>query len=327
MKLNKDNKTIWLTWHISARSRNLSKVLNIPIYEYFENRSIFTRHLFSSIWTIYFLIKNKPKVVIIHYSFLLLVVLGLYKKVIFNHMVIIADVHTKGLRRSVKGILSKLFWHIKKTSFIAVDLAIITNTGMIKDIEILNKNYLILPDKIPENVDVEISDEKEKYCVNISSFAIDEPYEEIFEVAKLLDDEIKLFWTGKKPDHYKLPDKLPSNIIFTGYVSFDDYYNLIGNANCILALTTEEDCLQSGAYEALSVGVPMVISDTNALQEYFSDAAIYTSHKPIDIANNIKKAIKNSEDQKVNIESIKEIRNNEFNTQIKSLKEFINNRK
>ena len=185
MKFKKNTK-LWLTWHISARSRNLSKVLNIPIYEYFENRNIFTRHIFSLIWTFFFLIKKRPKIIIIHYSFLLLLILGIYKKINYNQVIIIADVHTKGLRRSIQGIFGKLFWQLKKTSFKTVDLAIITNTGMIKDIEILNKNYLILPDKIPDNICIKKEVKAEKYCVNISSFAVDEPYEEIFEVAKIL---------------------------------------------------------------------------------------------------------------------------------------------
>jgi len=31
------------------------------------------------------------------------------------------------------------------------------------------------------------------------------------------------------------------------FVLFDEYYNLIANADCLLVLTNEDDCLQSGA--------------------------------------------------------------------------------
>ena len=45
----------------------------------------------------------------------------------------------------------------------------------------------------------------------------------------------------------------------------------------------------------------MVITDSFALREYFSDSAIYTGHKPEEIAKNILSAIENSEELKKNI--------------------------
>lgn len=314
--------SIWLTWHYAARSRNMTKVLDIPIFEYFNNKNALLRHSLSSLWTIGVLFRRRPKVVFIQLSFMLLNIVVLYKILNFGKTIVVVDCHTKALRRKASGPLNFIFWPIKVATFKFVNISIVSNIGMEKDIKELHKDYFIIPDKIPE-LKPQNQSEAEKYGVYISSFAVDEPYNEIFEVAELLGDEIKLYWTGKKPAHYKLPDNLPSNIIFTGYLSFDDYYNLIGNANCILALTTEEDCLQSGAYEALAVETPMVLSNTKALREYFADSAIYTSHKPVDIADNIKKAFLSTEKLKENITKIKKIRNTEFTNQIKKLKEYI----
>jgi len=107
------------------------------------------------------------------------------------------------------------------------------------------------------------------------------------------------------------------------FVLFDEYHNLIANADCLLALTYEDDCLQSGAYEALSVEVPMVISDSKALRDYFGESAIYTDHNPISIANNIQKAIENNINLKENENKIKKLRNEEFESQVNKLIQII----
>lgn len=319
--MNKKNKSVWITWHFATRSRNLASELNLKLYEYFENTSLLRRHLFSSLWTLKILAKERPRIIFIQLSFLLLLIVVVYKILSFGNVKIIADCHTKALRRKAKGVSNFIFWPIKKATFKFVDLAIISNDGMIKNIDQLNENYLILPDKIP---DIKINEKNEvtneKYCVYVSAFAVDEPFDEIFEVAELIGNELKLYWTGKITNHYKLPDNVPSNIIFTGYISFEEYFKLISNANCILALTTEQDCLQSGAYEALSVNVPMVVSNTEALKKYFSKSAIYTDHNPVNIAKNILKAIENSEIQKKHIQEIKSVRNREFDEKIEKLK-------
>jgi len=316
-------KTVWLSWHYAARSRNLAKVLNIPILEYFNNKNALQRHALSSFWTIWMLFKHRPKVVVIQLSFMLLNLVAIYKIFTFGKTVIIVDCHTKALRRKAKGVLNKIFWPIKRFTFSLVNLSIISNNGMKKDIDELHNNYLILPDKIPENIIKTDPNKSEKYCVYISAFAVDEPFEEIFEVAKLLKDELDIYWTGKRPKSLPLPEEVPENLKFTGFISFEDYYNLIGNSDCVLALTTEEDCLQSGAYEALNVEVPMVITDSFALREYFDNSAVYTNHEPEQIAKNILKAIENSSDQINNIKRIKELRNAEFFEKIDKIEELL----
>jgi hypothetical protein len=77
--------------------------------------------------------------------------------------------------------------------------------------------------------------------------------------------------------------------------------------------------LQSGTYEELGVEVPMVISDSKALRDYFDKSAIYTDHNPVNIANNIKKAIDNSAQLQNNGIKIKKIRNEEFKLQVNKL--------
>ncbi|MCP4970559.1 MAG: glycosyltransferase [Arcobacter sp.] len=189
---------------------------------------------------------------------------------------VIADCHNKALRRSVNNPFSFIYEGIKKWTFRQTDITIITNKGMIPDIEKYHKNYFILPDKIPNFEVLKETKKKEKYCVFISSFAVDEPVDEIISVARNIGNDVKIYWTGKKNRNINLPKDIPTNIIFTGYLSNHDYYKLLSNADCILILTTEDNCLQCGAYEGLNANVPMVISDNKASRDYFEEAALYT---------------------------------------------------
>jgi glycosyltransferase involved in cell wall biosynthesis len=235
---------------------------------------------------------------------------------------IVVDCHTKALRRKARGPINKIFWPIKRYSFSKVNLSVISNAGMIGDIEELHNDYILLPDKIPEINFVKDVEKTQSYCVYVSTFAVDEPVDEIFEVAKLLQNYLELYWTGKIAES-KIKDKsIPANLKLTGYLNFADYYNLIGNSDCILALTTEKECLQSGAYEALSVEVPMVISDSAALREYFQDSALYTKHNPKDIADRVINAIENKEKLIQEGIQVKKLRNEEFKTLIKKLQSF-----
>lgn len=316
----KGKKEIWISWHKIPRSQNIAKYLGIPIYEYFVNDNIVKRHLYSSIWTIKFLIKNKHDIIFLHYSYLLLVIVVLYKKLFDKNVIIISDCHNKALRRKVKGIGASIYEKIKHFAFNGTDLTIITNRGMIKDITIYHKNYFILPDKIPE-FQIELDHKKEnKYCVYISSFSVDEPVDEIINAAMILGDSIKIYWTGKKSKKVIDEKTVPQNIVYTGYLEYDDYYRLISNADCLLLLTTEDDCLQCGAYEGLNANVPMVISDNKASREYFENSAIYTDITPSAIADSIIKAVENSDRLKINSQKIKEKREKDFDRIIQDLK-------
>jgi len=314
----KSDKAVWLTWHFAARSRNMSKVLNIPILEYFNNKNAIIRHSFSTFWTIWKLIRIRPKVVFIQLSFMLLNIVALYKLFTFGKTVIIADCHTKALRRKAKGLFYYVFWPIKKATFKLVNISIVSNIGMEKDIKELHDNYLIIPDKIPE-IEINKNIIREKYFVYVSSFAVDEPFDEIFEVANKLPDNIKLYWTGKIPANLSIPQNKPSNLIFTDYLSFEEYYNLIANASSILALTTEDDCLQSGAYEALGVQTPMVITDSDALKAYFGNSALYTEHSPEEITKNLLSTLELQDKLFDNSKAVKKLRDSEYNLIISEL--------
>ena len=316
-------KKLWISWHYQTRSRNLARELDLVIKEYFRDDNVFLRHFFSSLWTLKILLVHKPKVIVIQYSFLLLILTAFYKFLRFNRVKLIVDCHTKALRRRAEGLSNVLFWQLKSISFKNADLTIISNEGLVPDIQKLHNNFVILPDKIPAYNYLDIPSKNEKYCVYVSSFAVDEPVREIVDVAKILQNVIKIYWTGKYPSYIKDLVSEQGNIILTGYLTEKEYFRTIKNAECILALTTEEDCLQSAAYEALSVEVPFVVSKTNALMNFFGNAGIYTSHTPAQIAESIEYTLKNKNDIIDTVRKVKELKKNEFQQQILEVKKYL----
>lgn len=325
------NNNIWITWHQQARSKNLAKLLGLRLYEKQIDNNFISRHVGSFLWTCKILIKERPKVVYIQLSFLLLIAVCLYKKIRNEDIYIVTDCHTKALRRSMRNdsLPNKFLRMIKLNCFKLVDLSIISNSEMIEDMEVLNENYIILPDKIPDMKDLDIlsnaSDTNTtNYVVMVCSYAVDEPYLEMINAANYLPDDLTIYMTGKPPEEVKSIKYIPQNLQFTGYVSFEKYYRLIANAKCIVGLTTEKGCLQSCAYEGLAVKTPMVLSNTDALKNYFENSAIYTKHDAKSIAKSIKTAIRNKNELISVIRNVKSQRDKQFNKQISKLKNKTN---
>lgn len=325
--------SVWITWHKSVRSRNLAKEFQVKLLEKEISNNILWRHVGSSIWTILVLIKNRPKTVYLQYSFMLLLILSLYKAINKLNIYIICDCHTKALRRNMSGIFEYIFMFIKKITFRYVNIVLISNVSLKKDvlniIDMKDRYIYILPDKIPSILYNKNVHKEEKYCVYINTYAVDEPLNEVIEMANNIKNDIKIYVTGKIPQHLNntVSNHKERNIIFTNYLNDSAYNDLIGNADCLLILTMEENCLQCGAYEALSVNVPMVLSRTNALQKYFGDSAIYSNHDPESISEAIKTAIQNSEIIKKTMSEVKYLKIMEFVNDIQNLKYFIENDK
>ena len=312
--------TCFITWHLQSRSRNIASRLNIPIYELEVRGNAFKRHFLSSLWTLGLIAKKRPASLIIQYSFLLLVIMAFYKLFRPKRVTIIADCHTKALRRRASKYLDILFWPLKRWSFKYADTIIISNIALTQEAAQLNSQVIALPDPIPDFSRIHNDKNGEKYCVFISSFASDEPIREMAEAAALLEPDLPLLWTGRVPNSLLNMMEFSDNIRFTSYLEDDDYQRLLKNAQCLIILTNEEGCLMSGAYEGLAAGVPMVLSDTEALRGFFGRSALYCNHTPENIAATVKQAIIDGEALRQNSLKIRDEREREFASHLAKLK-------
>ena len=79
----------------------------------------------------------------------------------------------------------------------------------------------------------------------------------------------------------------PENVELTGFLDQDAYVGLLADAAAIVVLTDRDDTLLSGAWEAIALGRPLVVSETRALRTTFGDGVRYVASTPASIAEGI----------------------------------------
>ena len=119
------------------------------------------------------------------------------------------------------------------------------------------------------------------------SWYADEPVDDVLAAACLLPD-IEVVLTGSPSRTF---DVLPPNVTLTGYLDRASYWSMLRGADVVLALTTRDNTMQRAGYEALAAGVPLVVSDTQALRDWYRDAAIPAGHGPDALADAITSAL------------------------------------
>ncbi len=102
--------------------------------------------------------------------------------------------------------------------------------------------------------------EKSVFTVTlISTFASDEPIEIVLDAAKQLS-EMRFFILGDTGLAKKsLLVNAPGNVVFTGYLSGDDYWELLNSSQVLMVLTTAPESLLSGAVEGMALGKPLIL--------------------------------------------------------------------
>ena len=63
----------------------------------------------------------------------------------------------------------------------------------------------------------------------------------------------------------------------TGFLSENEYQSLIKSVDIVIVFTTLEFVLNCGAYEGVSLGKPLILSNTKTIIDYFSKGVIHTA--------------------------------------------------
>jgi glycosyltransferase involved in cell wall biosynthesis len=124
----------------------------------------------------------------------------------------------------------------------------------------------------------------------ICGFGPDEPLEILFEAAGHLR-EVSFYVTGdtQRLDR-RLLGKKPENIFLTGYLSYERYIGLLRGVSAIMDLVNNGHTLLMGAFEAVSLGVPLVVSDWPLLRDYFSLGTVYIPNTIEGIGEGVRRA-------------------------------------
>lgn len=308
-------KKLWIAWEDdgSIRSRVLSKEMN-AIFRTFttfegDHPLSFLRYP-TAIWQTFFaLMRERPRTLVVQNPSIVLSFFAALVKPVFRYQLII-DLHT--LYISPKGIKKFVMDFLNGFSLKRGDIVIVTNESYREKLQKkIRTKIAILPDRIPdfEYAFTPMTLRGKNNVLFICTFSEDEPWEEVIQAGKLLDQDTFVYISGK---NQLSQDGIPPNVVLTGFIPDEDYQNLIRSADIIMVLTEEDDCMVCGAYEAVSAEKPLILSDKKVLREYFSNGTVFTRNNREDISKAITLAIKNRPALKANIQNLKKIRSTEW---------------
>jgi glycosyltransferase involved in cell wall biosynthesis len=114
-------------------------------------------------------------------------------------------------------------------------------------------------------------------------WAWDEPVGALLAAAASVPD-IEILLTGRAPRDVQRA--APANCTFSGWLPRDEYRDLLARATAVICLTTRDSTMQNGACEAAEHGIPMILSGTRALREYFDTGGVVfvADHAPDTLA-------------------------------------------
>ncbi len=292
-------KAIWLTWERQRRSVELAKALGINIFILTDRDRLprLFRYLFLSVRTLLVLIRERPQIVFAQNPSMILAFFLCLTKILFKYKLVV-DRHSnfKFHTFSNRTLKWRGFHFLSRFTIRHSDLTIVTNEYLCNVVQNWGGNGFVLQDKLPLlELGERITLGGGKNIVYICSYSDDEPVEQVVAAAKNIDPDWMVYITGKIRHHRIDPDSvaLPANVCLTGFVSEKEYQDLLVSADLLLVLTKQDHTLTCGAYEAVSLAKPLVISNTITLMNYFSSGAIYTdiNLNSQSIADSIKEGI------------------------------------
>lgn len=284
MKMN----VMWLSWENHRRSDVLADYFGARKFFFVSTKGRLLKHPIFILKTFFCLIKNRPKVLIVQNpSVILSFFVTLWKKIGFFSYNLVIDCHNEGVLPFYQEHM-KYYWiykFIHKNS----DLNIVTNSYLADIVKKNGGDFVVLPDKLPSPPVSKKIDLKGRFnFVFVCTFAKDEPFENIIRAADQLSDDTYIYITGNFKKFDRHSEVKAPNVVFTGFLSEEEYWAYLASADCIIDLTTMDNCIVCGAYEALSLEKPMVLSDTRILRETFPKGVVYAKSDVESLANAMK---------------------------------------
>jgi glycosyltransferase involved in cell wall biosynthesis len=341
MESHDNPKIIFLAWApFSPRTQNLAESLGakINLLNYKFRKKLYSPLKYPVLFvrTLKILRKENPDIIInqIPPIFCAISVLA-YKKFLLGKKKkcsMIIDAHTGAFNRPWTFLKP-----LNKLAMTKADLVIVTNNDLkAKVLKDYNVDSKVLEDRVPDFSFTPVHAYKEKdnsphsfSVAFICSFAYDEPLENIIQAAVALP-ETRFFITGdySKMDSNKKRalDNKPGNVIFTGFVSYDDYVSLLRYVDAVIVLTNRDKTMLSGAFEALAVGKPLITSNWNCLMQYYSKGAICTDNSTAQIKEAIQTVQRKKEQLEKEMIQLKDERVKEWDERFYHLKESILNK-
>jgi glycosyltransferase involved in cell wall biosynthesis len=281
-------RALWISWERHRRSRELARALDVPLAEVVSDGPRLWRSLSCAARTVGVLLRHRPKVLFVQNPSVQLAYLtGLLKPLLDYTLVV--DRHSNfDFENTERG----FFNYLSNDSIRRADLTIVTNDTIADLVEGKGGRALVLQDLLPTlRPGPRALPEATASIVYICSFLPDEPVEALLGAARRLGDGYRIYVTGKVSKQNR--DRVrsaPPNVTFTGFLAEEDYASLLGAADLVVVLTTRVNTLLCGAYEGVSLGKPLILSNQVVLREYFTQGVVLTENTPESIEAAIRTA-------------------------------------
>jgi glycosyltransferase involved in cell wall biosynthesis len=294
---------LWITWHLHRRTSGLCAAWSLPLRVIRSGRRGPLRWLEQAGQTLVLLHRQRPRILFIQNPSLALTVLAFLARPLFGYYLVI-DAHNEGVRPFDRpGAFVR--W-LTRQALGRADLTLVTNDALAPDVRAAGGRPLVLPDSLPVPPEVLQATRKADApeVVVIATFRRDEPIDALLAAAAQLPG-VRFAVTGDAARFRPNAAGLPANVRLTGFLPDREYWELLAGADVVCDLTLKPDCLVCGAYEALAVGKPMVLSDNAATRELFGSAAILTSSEPGEIARALRTALERRDTLALNARALR----------------------
>jgi glycosyltransferase involved in cell wall biosynthesis len=288
------NGIAFLTWSSHRRTSGLAAGLGIELLEVVSARRGAARHLELIARTVRLLWTRSFRVIVAQNPSIVLATLLVCIRPVRRYRLVI-DAHNEAVTpfvHDVAIIRAVSRWLLRRAC-----LTIVTNAELAERVRQAHGRPLVLPDPLPVvPPGLPAGASHPPYLVVVSTFAPDEPLAEIFAAAQTLPQALFKVTGNARRCAPVLRSAKPANVELTGFLDEHSYWKLLAASNAVLDLTSMSDCLVCGAYEALALGVPMVLTDNPAGRRLFDRTAVFSDTTPAGIAAAAEAALVRSRD-------------------------------
>ncbi len=291
---------IWITWERHRRTNELSRALGVQLFTLLYPGNYLGKVFVLSLETVSLLVRLHTRRVIAQNPSMVLSALLCFLKPFFGYKVIV-DRHSnfKFETQDSPKLKYRVFHYLGRYTVRKADLTIVTNEFLKGIVQKWGGRGFVLQDKPPELPYGEANPPQLAGRHNITyicSFSDDEPVEEVLGAARLLGADTAIYITGDQRRFLEgFSGVIPGNIVFTGFLSERDFQSLLGASDAIVVLTKDEHLLLCGAYEAVSLGKPLVLSNTRSLRDYFQDGPVFVDNQGPGIAEAVRYVIEHKD--------------------------------
>ena len=289
---------VWIAWERQRRTTELAKALGIDLVRFEYNGPYLLRIVVVVFQTVSTLLWRRPSVLVVQNPSVVLASLAVFFRKLLGYRTVV-DRHSNFKFDSMdsKDLQFRVFHFLSRYSVRGADLTVVTNEYLADVVREWGGRAIVLPDRIPE---MEYDETRDlgtgHHVLFVNTFSTDEPVEEVLEAGRLLGPRISIHITGNVQKAAPgLIDGAAENVFFTGFIPDREYASLMASVDLVLTLTTQAHTMQCGAYEAVSLGKPLIFADSREMREYFHKGIVLTEPNGKAIADSISSAVENYE--------------------------------